>query len=127
MLNITNPSGVESVDFTPHFVQAAQYTGAAAFMCYAFTKIVVVAEVADNLVSYAVSDTCPNPPNLQTYQSATLAELQVHCVIVAACGVLGGGFGRLVGWAVYHTARAIDCSIHSLRKHFVTAPLPEDN
>lgn len=126
MPNITNPSDVASVDFTPHLVQAAQYTGAAVSMSYAFAKLVVVTAVADNLISYVGSDTCPNPSNSQTHPTH-LDKLGVNCLIVATCGVLGGGLGRLVGWAGYHTARAIDCGIHSLCKHFVTAPLPEDD
>ena len=124
MTNVTNSSSIDSVNFTPHFVQAAQYTGAAVSMCYAFAKLVVVTEVADNLISYDGSDTCPNPSNPQAYQSS-LHKFHVNCVVVAACGVLGGGIGRLVGWAGYHTARAIDCAIDSLSKHFKPAPLPD--
>lgn len=124
MTNITNPSSVESVKFTPHFVQAVQYTGAAVSMCYAFAKLIVVTEVANNLISYVEPDTCPNPSIPQTDQSP-LHKFQVNCVVVAACGVLGGGFGRLVGWAGYHTARAVDCAIHSLSKHFKSVPLPD--
>ncbi len=122
MPNITNPSGVESVDFTPHLVQAAQYTGAAVSTCYAFAKLVVVTEVADNLISYVGADTSANPSNPQACDSH--CKLAVNYVVVVACGVLGGLCGRAVGWAGYHTARAIDCGIHSLSKHFQRAPLP---
>ena len=124
MQNITNRSSVESVKYTPHLVQAAQYTGAA--LCIAFTthQVLVESNTIAVLKDAYKRDSLSCPPTPEHF----LNRLQMEAVkvsVIAVVGLFGAGLGRLAGWAGYHTARAVDCGIHSLSKHFQRKPKGE--